>query len=337
VRCTVGGPATRGYGRRAVTTPGHKLRALLAAADGPILEPCVYNALTARVAAEAGFEVIGLSGYALSATLLGKPDVGLLTLTEVVTACRYVTEAVDIPVISDGEDGYGNAVNVMRTTHELIGAGAAAMHIEDQTYPKRSGQFSLKSVVSPEEAVGKVRAADRARREEDPGFMLVARTDARGVANGTLEEAIERCHRYIDAGADLVFPEGLLSDEEVEEFAAEFPGRFYYEHVELSSTLTFERLRELNVALVTNVDAALLPSLFGTYDYMVGFRDGTVEFQQRYLESSAKHPLADVHSFMGLEEMQELEALLVPAPELRNRYARNGMRRRGAHRVRPPR
>jgi 2-methylisocitrate lyase-like PEP mutase family enzyme len=300
--------------------PGASLRRLLRERERPLVEVCVYNALTAKLAEEAGFDVIGLSGYSIAATLLAQPDAGLLTLTEVASVCSYVTRAVGAPVIADADDGYGNALNVLRTTTELIRAGAAGMTIEDQVHPKRCGHFAGKAVVSLEEAVGKVRAADHRRAELDPSFVLIARTDARGVAGGTIDDAIRRGHAFLEAGADLVFPDGLLGEAEVERCAREFPGLLCFNRIELSPAMTLPALRELGVAIVTNPDAGLLPTLYGTYEYMHRFKERDVAFQQEHFDAHRDHPLADMHRFLGFAELQEHERRFVPAQVLRDRY-----------------
>jgi 2-methylisocitrate lyase-like PEP mutase family enzyme len=174
-----------------------------------LVKPGAFNALSAMIIEKAGFPCVGVTGYSVSAALLGKPDVGLLTLNEIVMMTRYVARAVSIPVLADADTGFGNAINVMRTVEDFIGAGCAGIHIEDQVAPKRCGHVAGKQIVAMEEMVGKIRAADRARRELDPDFLLIARCDARGVAGGGMEELIRRCNAYLDAGADMIFPEAL--------------------------------------------------------------------------------------------------------------------------------
>ena len=167
-------------------TPGKALRKLLERKK-TLVKPGAYNALSAMIIEKAGFPCCGVTGYGVSAALLGKPDVGLLTLDEIVTTTRYITRAVKIPVIADADTGFGNAINVMRTVEDFIGAGAAAIHIEDQVAPKRCGHIAGKQVIPAQEMVGKIRAADKVRRELDPDFVLIARCDARGVAGGSVD------------------------------------------------------------------------------------------------------------------------------------------------------
>src|SRR5262245_19860603 len=180
---------------------------------GPRMVPGAFNALTARMAARSGFEVIYISGAALAASM-GMPDVGLLTLSEVVDQTRVIASAVSIPVIVDADTGFGEAINVERTVRALESAGAAAVQIEDQRLPKRCGHLSGKDIVHPEEMAAKVRAAVSGRC--NPSFLVVARTDARGVTG--FDDAIARAELYRKAGADVIFPEALQSADEFKRF-----------------------------------------------------------------------------------------------------------------------
>jgi len=173
--------------------------------------PGCSDALGAALIEQAGFEVVYMSGFGTSATLLGQPDVGLLTGSEMVDNARRVAAATTLPVIADGDTGYGNPVNVMRTVRDYERAGVAAIQLEDQVAPKRCGHMTDKQVVPLAEMVAKVRAAAEARDE----MLIIARTDAR--APEGLAAAIERAHAYVEAGADLLFVEAL---ESVDEFAA---------------------------------------------------------------------------------------------------------------------
>ena len=170
------------------------------ARPGLFILPGIYDGLSAKIVEEAGFEALYISGWAVAASY-GMPDMGILTLTEVVSRAASITEAVNIPVICDADTGYGNAINVMRTVRELERAGVAGIHLEDQVLPKKCGHFPGRSLISTEEMVGKLHAALDART--DPDFVIIARTDA--VASMGLEEAIRRGRSYIEAGADMIF------------------------------------------------------------------------------------------------------------------------------------
>ncbi len=194
-------------------SPGARLRARLK--QGLLVLPGVFNAITALLAEQVGFEALYLSGAGVTNSLLGMPDIALITLTEMAQQARYVARAVKLPVVADADTGYGETLNVVRTVEEFEQAGLAGLHLEDQVAPKRCGHLDGKQVIPAEEMVKKIRAAVRAR--SDPNFFLIARTDARSI-NG-LEDAIARAQRYLDAGADAIFPESLESREEFEAFA----------------------------------------------------------------------------------------------------------------------
>lgn len=194
-------------------SPGTRFRAALR--DGPVLIPGVFNAAVARLAERAGFRAAYQSGAALSASLAAVPDVGLITATEFAEQGQYLAQAVDIPVISDADTGFGGPLAVERTVQLYESAGLAGLHLEDQQMPKRCGHLSGKSLVPVEEMAAKVRAAVASRR--DPEFVIIARTDARGVTG--LEDALERAAAYVDAGADAIFPEALHTADEFAAFA----------------------------------------------------------------------------------------------------------------------
>lgn len=181
-----------------------------------IMAPGAFNVFVALMMQRLGFEAIYISGAALSSSL-GLPDLGVLTLDELVGFTRYITSAVDLPVIVDADTGFGETLNVVRTVRELEAAGASAVQIEDQELPKKCGHLSGKHVVPVEDMVKKIRAAVEARRDEN--FLIIARTDARGVYG--LDEAIWRAQAYLEAGADIIFPEALESREEFRRFARE--------------------------------------------------------------------------------------------------------------------
>src|SRR5881409_3951950 len=166
----------------------------------------VYSPLDAQIAERVGMKSIYLSGYSV-AMANGWPDMGFLTQTEMTRIASMVAAAVDIPIIADADDGYGNALSTMRTVQEMIKTGVAGIHLEDQRFPKRCGHIAGKTIVSREEALGKYRAAIDVRDRLDPDFFIIARTDAYGAVGGSLEEAIWRGRAYADAGVDLVWCE----------------------------------------------------------------------------------------------------------------------------------
>ena len=213
-----------------------------------IMIPGVADALGARLAEKAGFEAAFLSGYAASATLLGAPDVGLLTMTEMAECARRIADAVEIPVFADGDNGHGNATNVMRTMREFERAGVAAIFFEDQVSPKRCGHMSGKQVIPCEEMIAKIRAAADARVDQD--LLIMARTDALAV-NG-IDDAIERMHKYLAAGADMSFVESPESIDQMRRITREIPAPNMANMVPGGRTpiLTAKELEEIGFAIV---------------------------------------------------------------------------------------
>ncbi|HJX09186.1 MAG TPA: isocitrate lyase/PEP mutase family protein [Candidatus Binatia bacterium] len=187
---------------------------------GQLIMPGVYDALSAKIASRTGFEVIFITGYSLAATLLGEPDFGLLTQTEVVAAAQRICTVVDTPVIVDADTGYGNALNVIRTVRDLRRAGAAGMFLEDQVWPKRCGHMKGKQVISLDEQLKKLKAAIEAK--EGRPFFIVARTDSRQSLG--LNEAITRGIAFKETGADAVFIEAPENRDEMKEIARHVPG-----------------------------------------------------------------------------------------------------------------
>src|SRR4051794_20709116 len=190
-----------------------ELRRLIA--NGCVAMPGAFNAYTARLIESAGFEAAYISGAGLSNATAGVPDIGLLSLEEVVRLCGYIAQAVEIPVIADADTGFGGSANVARTVREFERIGLAGLHIEDQVFPKRCGHLSGKEVEPTSEMVGKIRAAVAARTDRD--FLIIARTDARAVEG--FDAAVDRAHEYLAAGADAIFPEAMQSPEEFKRFA----------------------------------------------------------------------------------------------------------------------
>lgn len=197
-------------------SPGKKLRT--AWLNGPLALPGAFNALTAKLIEKLGFRAVYLSGGALSAAS-GVPDIGLLTLSEFTDEARRLAQATSLPLLCDADTGFGEALNVERTVRLFEQVGAAGIHLEDQLFPKRCGHLSGKSLVEPEVMAAKIRAAVAAKK--DSSFVIIARTDARGVT--TFADAVDRAKRYLDAGADAIFPEAMQSAEEFARFAKEVP------------------------------------------------------------------------------------------------------------------
>jgi 2-methylisocitrate lyase-like PEP mutase family enzyme len=183
-----------------------------------VLAPGCYDALGARLIEEAGFPAAYMTGFGSAASRLGRPDVGLMTMSEMVDNARRIAAAVDIPVIADADTGYGNPLNVIRTVQEYEAAGVQAIHIEDQVMPKKCGHMDGKQVIPARDMEAKIAAAAAARGSE--AFLIIARTDARAVEG--LPAALARARRYREAGADMLFVEAPQSEAEISEVATTF-------------------------------------------------------------------------------------------------------------------
>jgi methylisocitrate lyase len=234
-----------------------RLRELIA--KGAVMMPGVPNAAMARQVERAGFDALYVSGAGMANATAGVPDIGLLTMTEVVTLAGYVANAVTIPAIVDADTGFGSAENVGRTIRELEAVGVAGCHIEDQEFPKRCGHLAGKSLVDLEEMVGKIKAAVASRR--DPNFMIIARTDARAVED--FDRAVERAGEYLAAGVDAIFPEALQSAEEFRDFAKEIDLPLLANMTEFgkSPLLTFQQLADFGYRMVIFPQSAFRVSM----------------------------------------------------------------------------
>jgi 2-methylisocitrate lyase-like PEP mutase family enzyme len=291
-----------------------RLRELLRTA--PLIVPGCYDALSARVLERVGFPAVYMTGYGTSLALLGLPDAGLATMSEMHLNARCIANAVAVPVIADADNGYGNAINVMRTVREYIQTGVAGIHIEDQVIPKRCGHVAGRRVIPLEEAVGKVRAAAAVRRDLDPDFVLVARTDARGAHGGSLDEAIRRAHAYLDAGADLAFVEGPTSLDEVTRVCREIRSRVFYNQTGVSPRLTPAQMKELGIAVTILPGATLRVALQAIWDFATALRDEGPAAESRFAERFRDHPVGDLHTFAGFDQIRAWEAAYLPAEEL---------------------
>ncbi|MDH4143722.1 MAG: isocitrate lyase/PEP mutase family protein [Acidimicrobiia bacterium] len=258
------------------TSGARRLRNLLAAAAdpdaGPLLAPGAYDALSARLVEQAGFDAVYMTGFGTSAGYLGRPDVGLLGMSEMCDNAARIVAAVDVPVIADADTGYGNAINVVRTVAAYERAGVAGLHLEDQVMPKRCGHMDGKAVVPRAEMVAKIEAAVAARR--DPDLVLIARTDAR--ATEGLDRALDRARAYRDAGADVLFVEALLGEAEIERVAGELAGTpllFNWAEGGKTPPLPHQRLRELGYALVIFPIGTMLAATRAMQHFLAALRE----------------------------------------------------------------
>ena len=278
-----------------------ELRSLLT--RGRVLQvPGVYDGLTARISAEAGFEAISITGNALAASVLGVPDIGLTTLTEVVTAARNIAASVRIPVIADADTGYGSVVNVTRTIRELERAGVAGIHIEDQVTPKRCGLVNMPiPVVTEAEFVAKLRAADWAREDQD--FVIIARTDAMSTLG--LEEAIRRANAYLAAGADAAMIVGPKTGDEIRAAAAGVRGplAIVIDERGEAGDLTADELTEMGLAMAAYAGVARYTVVKAVQASLAHLRyDG---HSRNYRELMA--PFEEWNRVVGFDEYVEIE------------------------------
>ena len=278
-----------------------RLRELLARPE-PLVAPGAYDALSARLVEQAGFDVVYMTGFGTTASVAGRPDVGLLTGPEMVDNARRIAAAVDVPVIADADTGYGNAINVVRTVQAYEQAGVAGIHLEDQVMPKKCGHMSGKAVIPADEMAGKIRAAVEARR--DPDFLLIARTDAAAVEG--LSAAIDRARAYADAGADVLFVEAPTSEDDIARVAEELRGVaplvFNWAEGGRTPPIPLARIAELGFALVLFPIGTLLAATAGIRRLLASLRDDGVP---------AVDDLPTFDGFtdlIGLPEIRELEA-----------------------------
>ena len=269
-----------------------------------MIAPGIYDALSAKIAQDAGLPCLAMGGYAISASRLAKPDVGLLSCTEMTRALKEICDATDIPVIGDGDTGYGNALNVIRTEQEYELAGASCIFFEDQVWPKRCGHMEGKQVIAAEEHADKIRAACDARIDKDT--LIMARTDTRAI-NG-IDDAIRRGHLYADAGAELLFIEALRDRGEVERLAREFEGSGTYLFANMieggkTPIIPAAELKAMGYAGVFWSCASLYmvaKTLFKNFSLLA--RDGTSD---AFLDELI--PFPDFNKFIGLDDYKTLE------------------------------
>ncbi|BCS93627.1 isocitrate lyase/PEP mutase family protein [Metallosphaera javensis (ex Sakai et al. 2022)] len=285
-----------------------KLRELLSSRD-VILAPGAFDALSARLVESAGFEAVYMTGFGTSAGLLGYPDVGLLTMTEMVENARRIVDAVNIPVIADADTGYGNPINVIRTVQEYENVGVAGIHIEDQIFPKKCGHISGKEVVSVDDMVQKIAAAKDVKSRD---FLLIARTDA--IAVEGLDSALERAKEYYRAGADMLFVEAPESMEQIETISRELKGiplLFNWAEGGKTPPVSLEDLRRLGFKLIIFPVSTLLSATSAMKSVLDQIRrDGTPLNVMDKL-----YPFRDFLSFIGLPEVQVLEKRYVTRRE----------------------
>ena len=280
--------------------PTTRLRKLIAGSD-IVLAPGVADALNARLVAEHGFEAIYMTGSGSSAVRLGAPDIGLMTMTEMVDNAARIADASGLPLIADADNGFGGPLNVRRAIREYERAGAAAVHVEDQVLPKRCGHLAGKQLIPPEEMVGKIMAAVDARL--DPDFMLIARTDALAVEG--FEAALERAQRYREAGADILFVESPTTREQLEAIPKRLEAPQLYNMSSSGKTpfLPADEIAELGFKLVIYPNFVLLAAIRAVSRTLEELkRTGSVAGMVNEIAS-----FTEFFDLVGMQEVRRLE------------------------------
>jgi carboxyvinyl-carboxyphosphonate phosphorylmutase len=274
--------------------------------DGIILIPGAFCALVARIIEDLGFPAVYMTGYGTSSAIIGRPDAGFVTMTEMVLNAKNIASAVEIPVISDADTGYGNAVNMTRTIREFEQSGIAGVHIEDQTWPKKCGHVAGRKVIDVNEMIGKIKAALDARKDQD--FLIIARTDSRSVLG--LEEAIDRVNAYAAAGADMVFVDGPQSLEELKRIGQEVKAPLMVNISEggVTPPLSSKQLEDLGYKIVIYPSSALLTATKSITDLLKLLKtEGTTEKFSEHMVM-----LKDFHQFIGFPRVYEIEKKYIP-------------------------
>ncbi len=281
-----------------------RLRALLAQQKA-LTSIGVFDCFSAKIAEHAGYPIVSISGNTLSASFVGLPDMGLITMSEVAQQAHNISNAVEIPVLCDGDTGYGNALNAMRAVREFEAAGVAGMSIEDQVFPKRSNSIPGARVIPIAEMVTKIKAACEARRDDD--FIIIGRTDA--LAGEGLAGAIERALRYCEAGADVIFCNSLATESDMREFTRTVPKpvKINISEGTAASRFTTPQLIEFGFKIVGYsgfMQRAAGRAMLSALDIFK--REGTTEAGMKEILMSK----ADRYSVLGLAKYNELEARL---------------------------
>jgi 2-methylisocitrate lyase-like PEP mutase family enzyme len=292
------------------------LRNLLEKRDAVVMVGA-YDAISAILIERAGFKAVQCSGFGIAASLLGKPDVGLLSYGEMLDQTRKIIQAVDVPVMADGDTGFGTAVNVYRTVQEFEAISAAGVNLEDQVFPKRCGHLEGKEIISIEEMVGKIEAAREAR--QDPDFIINARTDAIAVAG--IDEAIGRGNAYAKAGADLIFVEAPQTPEQIRRVVGEIDAPIsinLFDGVKGGKTpvVPIEDLRKLGVARVSIPVGVVFAAVRGMENYLKVLAERGVAPDRTDLVVSFEY----WKELVGFPEVRELEKRFLPQEVYQSKY-----------------
>ena len=273
--------------------------------------PGAHDVISAKLIEQSGFKALQVSGFGLSASYLGLPDMAFIGFSDVVHFTKNIVDAVDIPVMADADTGYGNSINAMYVTREFIRAGAAGMNIEDQVFPKRCGHLEGKQIIPLEEMVLKIRACTEARNGIDPDFVINARTDAIAVAG--VDEAIRRGNAYAQAGADLIFVEAPRSVEQIEQIVREIKAPVSVNLMDAvvggkTPLVSIDTLRKLGVARVSIPVGPLFAAVRGMREYLDAIKGDRIAEGRTDLVV----PFAEFKSLVGFDTFRDLERRYLP-------------------------
>jgi len=285
--------------------------------DELLLIVWVGTAHQAQLAQKIGFKVVGVSGADTCTQILGLPDAGLITMTELVQNVERVCRAVDIPVIVDCDTGFGNAINVRRSVDSIIRTGAAGLFMEDQEAPKRCGFVKGKEVISIEEAVGKYTAAVDVRNGLDSDFIIMARTDARGAVGGSLQEVIKRGSAYLDTGVDILYCEALQSRDEIKQVRKALPDCLLYvtPHT-IKPPLQHQEMQSLGLCMagchITRAGSIAM------HDFLIQVREGGFDIYNSFTKRTKSHPMGGygIFDLSGFPKIAQWEKKYLAAEEL---------------------
>ena len=273
--------------------------------------PGAHDVISAKLIEQSGFKALQVSGFGLSASYLGLPDMAFIGFSDVVHFTKNIVDAVEIPVMADADTGYGNSINAMYVTREFIRAGAAGMNIEDQVFPKRCGHLEGKQIIPLEEMVLKIRACTEARNGIDPDFVINARTDAIAVAG--VDEAIRRGNAYAQAGADLIFVEAPRSVEQIEQIVREIKAPVSVNLMDAvvggkTPLVSIDTLRKLGVARVSIPVGPLFAAVRGMREYLDAIKGDRIAEGRTDLVV----PFAEFKSLVGFDAFRDLERRYLP-------------------------
>ena len=272
--------------------------------------PGAHDVISAKLIERAGFKACQVSGFGLSASYLGLPDMAFLSFSEALDFSKNIIDAVEVPVMVDADTGFGNAINAMRVTEEFIKIGAAGMNIEDQVFPKRCGHLEGKQIIPMEEMVLKIKACIEVKKQLDPDFVINARTDAIAVSGA--DEAIRRGNAYADAGADLIFIEAPRTKEDIKRLTREIQAPIsinLFDAVSGGKTplISIDELREMGVARISIPVGPLFAAIRGMINYLDVIKDGIAEGRDDLVV-----PFAEFKELIGFNKYRDLEKKYLP-------------------------